>query len=297
MKKSLSIMAISIPAILLAWHIDASEADDTKVPPLDMSEEYPHTARVQAMQAETKRKAVQAEAKALQIEMEAKAKALAMMTDKEKESETKRIVAELRNIPASEYKKNYQLYARLVDYNPGVEKYVKKAGFYKAKWEVNKTEIEAKERVEAEEIRLAASYPKWSYNSWEDDMTSKTVKSASVRSINTLHFNSPYAGAQKATLSLRKHPRHGKDVMLQIERGQFACHRNYKNKLLVRFDDDKAITFTCLEPDDNDSTVIFIRGYDRFVSRAKKAKKIRINRTIYRNGSPTMEFYVKGLKF
>ncbi len=241
-------------------------------------------------------------AKAIAKEVKDKENALPVidetLTDEEKATETKRIVKELKKIPASEFKKNLDLYTKLVAYNPGVERYIKKAGFYKAKWDANQLEIEKKEKAEREERRLAASYPKWSYHSWEESMTSKTAKQASVRTINSLNFGFPYSGSQKATLTIRKHPTYGKDIFISIERGQFMCS-TYNNKVLVRFDDTKAQTFRCTEPDDHDSTVIFIRDsqYKRFMARAKKAKKIRIQTNFFQEGVPVMEFYVKGLKF
>ena len=209
----------------------------------------------------------------------------------------KRIVKELKKIPASEFKKNLDLYTKLVAYNPGVERYIKKAGFYKAKWDANRLKIEKKEKAEREEKRLAASYPKWAYRSNTEAMTSKTAKYATVRSINSLNFGFPYSGSQKATLTIRNHPTYGKDVLLSIEKGQFLCRTYSNDKVLVRFDDAKAISFRCLEPADNSSTTIFIQGYSRFVNRAKKAKKIRIQTNIYQEGAPVMEFYTKGLKW
>lgn len=60
--------------------------------------------------------------------------------------------------------------------------------------------------------------PKWDYYSFEDKMTGNKTYQASMKSINGLNFGFPYQGSQKATLTLRTHPRYGKDLILRIER-------------------------------------------------------------------------------
>jgi hypothetical protein len=64
---------------------------------------------------------------------------------------------------------------------------------------------------------------KWSYATSVDPMTGRDSASASIDSENTVSFDFPYQGAQRATLTIRNHPSHGRDVFLSIERGQFPC--------------------------------------------------------------------------
>jgi hypothetical protein len=117
---------------------------------------------------------------------------------------------------------------------------------------------------------------------------------AQVASTNTVMFDSPYGGPQHATLTLRTHPRHGKDIMLAIERGQFLC-RSYEDcNVLVRFDDQKAVTYSGVGPADSSTETVFIRNYSRFVSNMLNAKRVRISTEVYQEGSPVFEFDISG---
>jgi hypothetical protein len=118
--------------------------------------------------------------------------------------------------------------------------------------------------------------------------------SARVQSTNTVEFGFPYTGVQHAALTLRTHSRLGKDVILNIERGQFLC-RSYEDcTILVRFDDQKAQNYSAVGAPDNSTETIFIRNYSRFIGSMQKAKTVRIAAEIYQQGSPVFEFDVSG---
>ena len=132
----------------------------------------------------------------------------------------------------------------------------------------------------------------WHYGQDEDPMGKGTTLLAQVTSTNVVLFDSPYGGPQHATLTLRTHPRHGKDIILGIERGQFLC-RSYEDcNVLVRFDDQKAVTYAGVGAADNSTESVFIRNYSRFVSNMLKAKRVRISTEVYQEGSPVFEFDV-----
>lgn len=134
----------------------------------------------------------------------------------------------------------------------------------------------------------------WSYSQDEDPMGKGTTLFAQVTSSNAVVFDSPYGGLQHARLTLRTHPRHGKDVILSIERGQFLC-RSYEDcNVLVRFDDQKASTYSGVGAADNSTETIFIRNYSRFVAGMLKAKRVRISAEVYQEGAPVFEFDVTG---
>ena len=120
------------------------------------------------------------------------------------------------------------------------------------------------------------------------------ISQAYVSSSNTVNFDFPYAGEQHATLRLRINPRHGKDVMFSIEKGQILCHSYEDCTVLVRFDDEKAINYSALGAADNSTETIFIRNYGRFVENMLKAKQVRISTNIYQQGAPVFEFDVSG---
>ncbi|MCE1274686.1 MAG: hypothetical protein LWW75_09225 [Chlorobiales bacterium] len=133
--------------------------------------------------------------------------------------------------------------------------------------------------------------PSWNYSVSTDKMSSKDVRLASVESSNTVSFDFPYQGEQRARLQLRRHPRFGNDVMLLVQRGQF--HIGYNGTpVLVRFDDSAATRFTAYDSDDQDKTVIFIDGYKRFTEKMKGASIVRIEAPFYQEGNRVFEFDV-----
>ena len=100
----------------------------------------------------------------------------------------------------------------------------------------------------------------------------------------------------RATLQLRLHPRYGKDVTIAIEKGQFLC--GFRNcQVSVRFDSGKAQNFSAVEPADHSTTMLFIRGYDRFLASARKAKKVYIEALFYQQGTRVFEFDISGLNW
>lgn len=134
----------------------------------------------------------------------------------------------------------------------------------------------------------------WSYSASEEKMTGGVIKTASVSSSNTVEFDFPYTGAQHGRLILRTSPRHGKDVIFRIERGQLLCTSYDGCSVQVRFDDDKPVRYSATGPADGSSEVLFIDNYSGFLNRLKKAKRVRLSASIYQQGAPIFEFDVSG---
>jgi hypothetical protein len=139
--------------------------------------------------------------------------------------------------------------------------------------------------------------PAWIYDSWKDDLGRGEIKQASIFSINMFEFAFPYAGLQNAELILRKHPEYGNDVILKIKRGQFLCNYNGCSVNVKFSNQQKPITFSAVEPADNSSETIFIRGFDRFLANLKNSETVKIEATIYQEGSRVFEFNTKALKW
>lgn len=136
----------------------------------------------------------------------------------------------------------------------------------------------------------------WNYSESADEMGRGQIKWAIVNSLNEFEFDFPYKGPQRARLELRKHPKHGHDVILSIERGQFLC--GIDNCVVsVRFDQGKAQTYSVLEPADNSTTSLFIQSYDRFVTNLRKAEKVYIEAQFYQEGHRVFEFDTTGLNW
>lgn len=134
----------------------------------------------------------------------------------------------------------------------------------------------------------------WMYRDEGDPMGGQ-IRSASVQSNNTLSLDFPYQGEQRGTLTLRSHPRHGKDVILQIQRGQFQCTSYQGCDVLVRFDQNSPKKYRAVEPSDNDSTTLFLRGYEGFMGSLRKAKTVRVEFTLFHEGTRSLEFNVGSL--
>ena len=134
---------------------------------------------------------------------------------------------------------------------------------------------------------------RWNYLTSSDPMGG-TIKMAYVLSLNQFSFGFPYQGTQRAKLTLRNHPRYGKDVILSIERGQFLCGIS-SCQLTVRFDDRPPQKYTAVEPADYSTTSLFIRNYSRFVRNLRRSKKLYIEAKFYQEGSRVFEFEVDGL--
>lgn len=145
-----------------------------------------------------------------------------------------------------------------------------------------------------EEERKARLGKQWHYLSSNDPMTSKAVLGAMVFSSNTHEFDRPYAEPQHARLTLRKHPQHGNDVILGIERGQLLCTSYSGCDVLVRFGESQAKTYKAYGPDDNSSQSLFIQGYPDFLQRMQAVEVVRIQAGVFQEGSPTWEFDVGG---
>jgi len=132
----------------------------------------------------------------------------------------------------------------------------------------------------------------WVYQQSNDPMSKDLVYQAQVFSTNTVNFDFPYSGEQHAALTLRTHPRHGKDIIFNIARGQILCRSYDKCTVLIRFDDQDPVKYTALSAADNNSETIFIENYNKFAGQMLKAKKVRISVNVYKEGSPVFEFDV-----
>jgi hypothetical protein len=132
----------------------------------------------------------------------------------------------------------------------------------------------------------------WRYGHSDDQMSKGRVHQATTTSTNVVEFDFPYRGSQRGMLTLRTHPKYGKDVIFNIERGQLLV-RSYENSsALVRFDDADPISFKVVGAEDHSSTSAFFMDYQGFVSKMMKSKRVRISIPVYQQGSPVFEFDV-----
>lgn len=147
----------------------------------------------------------------------------------------------------------------------------------------------AEEKTEAQE-----SNNKWSYESTEDKMSGHKTMFASLTSENALNFSFPHQGTQKATLTFRYHPKHGKSVIISVDRGQFMCHVS-SCSVSVRFGDGEQEKFWASAPDDGSTTAIFINDSNEFIKKTLKSDRVLLQASFYQQGSPILEFDTRGL--
>lgn len=134
----------------------------------------------------------------------------------------------------------------------------------------------------------------WSYRQEDDEMGKGQSNFARVISLNTVNFGFPYSGEQHASLLIRSHPRHGKNILFSIEKGQILCSSYSGCSVLVRFDDEDAKRYSANETADNSTETVFISNYDKFIGKLQKAKRVKISVDVYQQGSPVFEFDVSG---
>lgn len=161
-----------------------------------------------------------------------------------------------------------------------------------------KATVERAERAKQEQFRAsmeaALAEFKWKYRVFDDALTSKPVRQATVMSINRINFTFPYHGEQRGELMLRTHPQHGKDLIFRIQRGQILVNSFQDSTVKVVFDDGSPITYQVVGPADHGTTSLFIRDYHGFVERMLKAKKLKMAVPFYQQGEVVFEFNVMG---
>lgn len=153
---------------------------------------------------------------------------------------------------------------------------------------------EERRRQEQEQARQRALAAKWGYEATSDEMTGRTSRRAAIRSENTVNFDFPYQGAQRASLILRTHPSYGRDVIFSIEKGQLLCRSIDRCQVRIRFDEGQPQTWTARPPADHSTTTLFLQGYDRFVQQMRRSEVVRIQPEVYQEGNPVFEFQVAG---
>lgn len=136
---------------------------------------------------------------------------------------------------------------------------------------------------------------RWTYTSSRDEMRGTVSIFAEISSENKLSLGFPY-DTEEANLSLRKRPSDGTSVMLHAP-GQFLCS-TYSNKTVsVKFDDGPVQQFTCSEPSDSSTGLLFINSEKRFIEKLKASKRVIIEAPMFQAGRQQMTFNTEGLNW
>ena len=145
-------------------------------------------------------------------------------------------------------------------------------------------------------LGASSARTQWRYQFESDDMTGKRIDFAIVESTKSLKLGFPYQGENRGRLGVRQSPRHGTDVYLEIDKGQFVCGVS-ECAVLVRFDEQQPVRFTAVRPADHSSTMLFLSPAQRFIASAKKASTIRAQANIFQEGAPILEFNATALEW
>jgi hypothetical protein len=130
----------------------------------------------------------------------------------------------------------------------------------------------------------------WSYGTFDDPMTGKADKTATIKSSNTLELARTYTGTNSGHLLVRKTAAGKTSVILSIDKGQLICNSYSGCNVSVRFDEASAIVFGASPTSDYNSRFLFILSEAKFVAQAAKAKRILVQVLIYQAGNQVLEF-------
>lgn len=130
----------------------------------------------------------------------------------------------------------------------------------------------------------------YTYSEQTDEMTDAKIKFASITSDNTFELEFPY-GECSLTYTIRKNAKGNNDVYLHISSGQFMGNQiTGDNYITVRFDDLPASKYSFSNSSDGSSDYIFLNNTKDFIAKAKQAKEIKIEVTLFNEGNKLFRF-------
>lgn len=165
-----------------------------------------------------------------------------------------------------------------------------------AEIKVNESEIDTAFTKIDTTIREKQKVPtKWNYQNATDEMTNKPIKIASIKANELLNFDFPYDGGVTATFAIR---RNGKtlDAYLRISKGQFM-DTSSGGTVMIKFDKETAHQYSFVGAADHSSEIIFFNNEAKLLNKVRKAKRMLIAATFFREGNHVMAFDVEGLDF
>lgn len=155
---------------------------------------------------------------------------------------------------------------------------------------------------------LAVHSVAWHYTSDTDEMSGYVYRSAYIKSSNTVDFDEPYGGAQHATLLIIK-TKDGYKLGFSIERGQLLCATTSDDcSVTIKIGDAAPMQVAALGMDDGSTTQIdlgsnVVAQYlppgtpsaNSMVPAIAAATTVKIQPTVFENGSPVFIFNTAGL--
>lgn len=139
--------------------------------------------------------------------------------------------------------------------------------------------------------------PKMARINWEysessiDPIDRSTTHYARCDATENVTFGSPYEGGSLPTLVVQK--RHGStSLILEMSTGQLLTSEG----VMIKFDSGRAHSYSCSEPIDGSSNIMFIDEANALIKRLRHSKEVIVQATFFREGTRSMTFRTEGLK-
>ncbi|MGL4573948.1 MAG: hypothetical protein ACRCV9_04075 [Burkholderiaceae bacterium] len=134
----------------------------------------------------------------------------------------------------------------------------------------------------------ATANANWQYSTRTYQLDDKPTHAALIQSNNSLHLTFPYAGQNFGTLMVITRGRQFQ-VALRVDKGQLMCNGPSGCSLEARFDEQPPIKLRGGPAADQSSNTTFFSDSAVFIRRARKASRIRIEVTLFQNGSHVLD--------
>lgn len=133
----------------------------------------------------------------------------------------------------------------------------------------------------------------WTVSTQRDALRGKLIHYAIVTSINSVSFDFPYGGGSTLTMTVRRHPKWGDDVIFEISKGQFVCGI-YNCRGTINFGKG-AEALTLNEPEDHSSDTLFAANGSSVIAKLKKSDRVIVELPFFQEGNRQFTFNTKGL--
>jgi len=140
----------------------------------------------------------------------------------------------------------------------------------------------------ASESTAQPSEADWDYGSTFDQVRGGTIYRATIDSKSVAYFSPPYEGGSTLTMTVRRHPEYGDDVIFHISKGQFVCGIE-DCAGTINFGAGPQ-TLSLSESTDNSSDTLFASNGGVVIEQLKRAKRIVVELPFYQEGNRQFVF-------
>jgi hypothetical protein len=147
-------------------------------------------------------------------------------------------------------------------------------------------------------VNLAAAAPtsRWRYDVQRDDVRNSEVRTASITSSNAVDFGPPYSGGSNATMTVRRHPEHGLDVIFSVRPSQMVCDLSDGCVSTINID-GRMQRIRLLMPADYDSEVLFVQNARGLLNQLRRGRRLIVELPFYQEGNRQFTFEIEGLEW